>query len=131
MHLLYQLLLGHSQAFHQPAELLRIHPLHLVGAARPLELTILQSLVQKQESIAFPKQTPDSVGSPPTKQEQRPFLKRIQVEPTLYDGSKAIDPQTEIRVTARHIYVLILVCVQIVQHVSITSSAVFKRYGSI
>lgn len=130
-HFLYQMFLPDRKTFHQPAVLLRIHAHHLVGIARPLELSIFQPLVQQQEPIAFPQQSFDAVCSPAAEQKHGSFLEWIQMEPALYDGCKSIDPQAKISVPTSQIHILILISIQIVQHVLITSKAVLRSAGVI
>ena len=63
--------LPNTQAFHQPAVLLRCDTECFVLVARPLEPAFFKAFVEKQEAVAFPVECLDSVCSSAAKQEHR------------------------------------------------------------
>ena len=88
-----------TQSFHQPAILLSSNAERLVLTPRPLELALFKPLVEQEETIAFPVERFDSVGSPAAEQEQRVGT-RVKPELLFNDGCQSIDPTTKIRVAA-------------------------------
>ena len=83
-----------TQSFHQPSVLLSSNAERLVLTPRPLELALFKSLVEQEETIAFPIESLDSIGSSAAEQKQR-------VGKLLFnDGCQTVDPTAKIRVAA-------------------------------
>lgn len=65
-------------------------------AAGPPETAGFYALIDKAESVAFPEQPLESVGSGSAKKKDDIFLKRAEVELLLYESGQAINPLTQI-----------------------------------
>jgi len=77
----------------------------LVLVAGPLELTVLQPLVEEKESIPLPQESLDSVTASFAEDVQR-RSERIHLEVFLYQSGKPIDGLAHIGISASYIYVL-------------------------
>ena len=78
-----------TQSFHQPSVLLSSNAERLVLTPRPLELALFKSLVEQEETIAFPIESLDSIGSSAAEQKQRG--KRSFIRAVMYFGADAAD----------------------------------------
>ena len=82
----------YGKPMHQPAELFRSELAEITGIPWPCKAAAFHSFVKKKESVAFPKQGLDPVGSSSAEQEENVFLERIQMILCIYDRSKSFDP---------------------------------------
>lgn len=89
----------YAYPFHEPAILLWCQGFGLTFLPRPLEAAGFQTLIQQNESIAFPIQRLDSVPPPTTEQEQR-ISEGIQLKLLLNNRGQSVNPKAQIRVTA-------------------------------
>lgn len=89
MQLLYRLWLVNGQSFQQPAQLLNGYPAYIRRGPWPLKVSILQTLVQEDETVPLPKQCLHTVPFM-TAEEKEAVGERIQPEVLLDDGCKAI-----------------------------------------
>ena len=71
----------------------------LAYTAWSLEISVIQSLVQKQKAVALPVERLDSVGSPAAEQEQRVGT-RVKPELLFNDGCQTVDTTAKIGVAA-------------------------------
>ena len=92
----------YPQPLHQPAVLLRRKLPNLAFAPRPLVHAAFQALIQQDEAVLLPIQGLDPIPPPPAKQKQR-IGERIQVKLLLHHGGQAVDPLTQIRITAGNV----------------------------
>ena len=99
LHFSVCLRLLNTQSFHQPAILLSSNAERLVLTPRPLELALFKPLVEQEETIAFPVERFDPVGSSAAKQEQRVGT-RVKTKLLFNDSRQTIDPTAKIRVAA-------------------------------
>ena len=89
MQLLYRLWPVNGQSFQQPAQLLSGYPAYIRRGSWPLEVPILQTLVQEDETVPLPKQCLHTVTFMAAEEKEN-VGERIQPEVLLDDGSKAI-----------------------------------------
>lgn len=59
------------QSFHQPSELLLREFPDFIRGTRPLKMAVGQSFIKKQETVIFPHETFNPVGSPSAEQVER------------------------------------------------------------
>ena len=85
----------------------------LAYTAWSLEISVIQSLVQKQKSVALPKWSFDVVTPSAAEQEQC-FAERIQTQLTLDNFGKSVNGTTKVGV-AHHGYT----CISVVRSLSI------------
>lgn len=105
--------LPNTQAFHQPAVLLRCDTECFVLVARPLEPAFFKAFVEKQEAVAFPVECLDSVCSSAAKQEQR-ICTGIKLKLLLHNGRQTINAASQVRVAAGEIH--LFRSAKVVQH---------------
>ena len=84
---------------HQPSVLLSSNAERLVLTPRPLELALFKSLVEQEETIAFPIESLDSIGSSAAEQKQRVGT-WVKLKLLFNDGCQTVDPTAKIRVAA-------------------------------
>jgi len=84
------------QSLHQHTVLVVCDRHCLICRTGPPECTIIESLVHKEKTIAFPEQCFDPVTSSSTEKKQCIFVVRIKLKLKAYDRCQSIDPTPEI-----------------------------------
>ena len=97
--------LVHTQAFHEPAILLRSQCPRFAFFPRPLEAAAFQSFIQQYEAVTFPVQCLDPVPASATEQKQR-VGGWIQMELLLDKCRQTIYPAPQICIAAGDVYTL-------------------------
>ena len=69
--------------------LLRCQQFRFGFVPRPLESSVVQSLVQQKKTVSFPQQSLDSVAPSPAEQKQA-FAERVKIQLPLNDRRKPI-----------------------------------------
>ena len=91
------------QSLKQPANLLLRQMSGFRFISRPAEYTVVQSLIQQQESVAFPYKSLDPI--PPSAAEQKQGTAvRIQFQFPLHHCGKPVDSESKICVSCDKIY---------------------------
>ena len=116
---LYRFGLFDGKSLKQPPRLLRCQQSRFGFVPRPLEPSVVQSLVQQQVSVSFPQQPLHSVAPSPAKQKQA-FAERVKLQLPLNDRRKPVYSFAQIRIACYNIH--LHSCRQIVQHNSRTNA---------
>ena len=80
------------QSLHQHTVLVVCDRHCLICRTGPPECTIIESLVHKEKTIAFPEQCFDPIASSSTEKKQCIFVVRIKLKLKAYDRCQSIDP---------------------------------------
>lgn len=84
------------KALHQPGELVGPDGHGFGGVTRPTEAAVLDTLGKQQETVPFPDEPLDAVGTPAAEKEERIRDKERQVVAGLDDRGKAVDTKPEV-----------------------------------
>ncbi len=88
------------EPFRQPPNLLLRQQQRLCLRPRPLENAVVQTLIQQQETLSFPQEPLDPIASSSAEEKDHAAV-RIQVQFSLYDPGRPINPLPQVRI-ARH-----------------------------